>query len=216
MSAKRVIVIVSLAIVAILTTTGNSYAQGVGNLSSLPTLFTTPVPPTGWVVSDPATGGPVPVVLDPTGPVWGKSFTGPNGGNFLYPPTSPSNPALPVTELLQVAGTNPWTDWHEDVIGIDAQGFPDPGWTWANPFVLVNGLPAPGLTVTGVGTSNLSFFFNPVAPGSTITIRKDLVYAGTPGAAFFGTLAVHEYPTPEPASLVLLAAGALWSLRRLR
>jgi hypothetical protein len=189
-------------------------AQGVGNLGSLPTQFQTGTPANGWTVM--SSTGPIPVSLDPTGPVWGKSFTGPNGGPFFYPPTSPNNPALPVTEILQVAGGLPWTDWHEDVIGIDASGAPDPGWSWANPFILVNGQPASNLTIAGVGTGNLSFYFDPVLPGSIIQIRKDLVYSGPAGAVFTGTLAVHEYPTgvPEPTTLGLLALGGLCALRR--
>jgi hypothetical protein len=191
-------------------------AQGVGNLGSLPTQFTTPVPPTGWTVIN--SNGAIPVVLDPNGPAWGKNFTGPNGGPFPYPPTSPTNPALPVTEVLQVAGNLPWTDWHEEVIGIDGlTGAPDPGWSWGNnPTILVGGLPAAGLSITGAGTSNLSFFFNPITPGTVIDIRKDLVYTGVPGAVFNGTLAIHEYPTgvPEPTSLGLLCIGGLCALRR--
>ncbi len=189
-------------------------AQGVGNLGSLPTQFATTAPPTGWNVGGSA--GPIPVVLDPAGPMWGKSFTGPNGGPFLYPPTSPSNPPLNVSEMLQVAGNLPWTDWHEEVIGIDVAGAPDFGWSWANPFILVNGQPATGLSITGVGTNTLSFFFDPVAPGSIVQIRKELVYTGNPGAVFAGTLAVHEYPTgvPEPATLGLLGVAALCVLRR--
>lgn len=189
-------------------------AQGVGNLGSLPTSFPTGAPANGWTVI--TTAGPIPVVLDPTGPVWGKNFTGPNGGTFTYAPTSPTNPALPVTEVLQVAGNLPWTDWHENVIGIDTLGLPDPNWSWANPTILVGGLPAAGLTIVGAGTSNLSFFFNPLAPGTVVDIRKDLVYTGPAGAVFNGTLAIHEYPTPEPATLGLLALGGLAAVRRKR
>ncbi len=75
-------------------------------------------------------------------------------------------------------------------------------------------MPAPDLTVTGAGTSSLSFFFNPVAPGSTVTIRKDLVHNSLPGTAFNGTLAITEYPTPKPATIGLLAIGGLALARR--
>jgi hypothetical protein len=216
MKVQQSFVSVCVAIIAVFALSGPALAQGVGNLGSLPTSFQTGTPPNGWTVIN--TNGPIPVVLDPTGPVWSKNFTGPNGGNFFYPPTSATNPPLPVSELLVVAGTNPWTDWHEDVMGIDASGAPNPGWTWANPAVLVNGLPAPGLTVTGVGTNSLSFFFNPVAPGSVINIRKDLVYTGLPGATFIGTLAVHEWPTgvPEPGTLAILGMGAAFAVRHRR
>jgi hypothetical protein len=182
-----------------------AFAQGVGNLGSLPTQFTTPNPPTGWNVMNSTPW--IPVVLDPTGPVWGKNFGGSNpDGSFTYPAGAPP---LPVQELLQVdPASPPWTDWHEDVL--------DPAWSWANPFVLVNGNVPPGLTITGVGTGSLSFFFNSVAPGSTIDIRKDLVWNGVPGTSFTGVLPIHEYPTPEPASIGLLCVGGLLALRRLR
>ncbi len=178
-------------------------AQGVGNLGSLPTQFATSTPPNGWTVID-ATGAPIPVVLDPAGPVWGKNFTGPNGGPFSYPALAPP---LPVQELLVVSGNLPWTDWHEQLL--------DPNWSWANPTILVNGAPPPGLTISLSG-GNLSYFFNPVAPGSLIDIRKDLVYNGVPGTVFSGTLPIHEYPTgvPEPASISLFCIGGLLALRR--
>ena len=194
----RCLVVVSITLVAAQMALG----QGVGNLSSLPTQFDTPIPPTGWNVVDPATGGPIPVVLDPLGPVWGKNFTGPNGGPFSYPALAPP---LPVHELLVVAGTLPWTDWHEDVL--------DPTWSWANPTILVNGLPPTNLT-TSLSGGSLSFFFDPISPGSIIDIRKELVYNGVPGQSFQGTLPIHEYPTPEPASLGALAIGGLLAFRR--
>jgi len=177
-------------------------AQGVGNLGSLPTVFPGPNPPVGWTVGSPT--APIPVVRDPLGPPWGKSFTGPNGGPFGHPALGP---ALPVQEFLVVGGNLSWSDWHEDVIGIDASGAPDPGWVWVNPAFLVGGLPAPGLTITGAGTNSLSFYFNPLPPGTPIVIRKQLVYNGLPGTAFIGTLAIHEYPTPEPTTLSLLGIG---------
>jgi hypothetical protein len=204
MKTQNRVTLVWVAIVS-LVVSQTAMAQGVGNLSSLPTQFETSIPPSsGWVVVEP-TGLPVPVSLDPKGPVWRKNFTGPNGGPFVYPALSPP---LTVSEHLVVAGNLPWTDWHEDVL--------DPNWTWANPVLLVNGLPAPGLTVPGVGTSSLSFFFNPVAPGSFIDISKELVYNGVPGTAFTGTLPIIQYPTPEPATLGLVALGSLLLVRRRR
>src|SRR5512140_477175 len=117
MISRNTVGTVGLMMVGVLLMAGSSYGQGVGNLGSLPTLFQTGTPANGWTVAN-ATG-PIPVVLDPNGPVWGKSFTGPNGGPFFYAPTSGTNPPLPVTEVLQVAGNRPWTDWHEDVFGIN-------------------------------------------------------------------------------------------------
>ena len=95
-----------------------AFAQGVGNIGSLPTLFTTSNPPNGWSVMN--SSGPISVVLDPTGPVWGKNFGGSNpDGTFTY---SAGSPPLPVNELVMVDPTTPpWTDWHEDVL--------DPAWS---------------------------------------------------------------------------------------
>jgi hypothetical protein len=201
----RLSVVVAVSLIA----SQMALAQGVGNIGSLPTVFPGPNPPVGWNVV--SSTGPIPVVLNPTGPAWSKNFTGPNGGPFAQPAFGPP---LPVHESLVVAGILPWTDWHEDVIGIDASGAPDPGWVWANPALLVGGLPAPGLSITGAGTNSLSFYFNPLPPGTVVDIRKQLVYNGLPGATFIGTLAIHEYPTPEPATMGLMGIGSLLVWRR--
>jgi hypothetical protein len=183
--------------------TGHALAQGVNNPGSLPSSFQSPVPVTGWLVIDP-NGTPIPVSLNPNGQPWSKNFTGPNGQPFSYPAFAPP---LSVQEILQVAPTLPWTDWHEDV--------GNPGWVWANPpTVLVNNIPI-FPTITGVGTSQLNFFFSPAIPvGAVVDIRKDLQYQGIPGTVFTGTLGIHEYPTPEPTSLLLLAGGSVLALKR--
>ena len=195
----------SLILVASLLTASSALAQGVGNGGSLPIQFQQSTANGGWNVVDP-TGTPIPVQLDPNGPVWSKVFSGPGGGNFSQPAFGPP---LPVYEALQVAPNLPWSDWHEEVV--------HPDWVWTNPAILVNGVVPGGLTITGAGTNNLSFFFNPVAPGSFVEIFKDLVYNGIPGTTFIGTLNIHEYPTPEPASAALLGcAGVLLLSRRRR
>ncbi len=180
-------------------------AQGVNNPGLLPSSFATGTPASGWVVVDPS-GTPIPVSLDPTGSqVWGKTFTGPNGGNFSYPAMSPP---LPVTEMLTVAPTLPWTDWHEDVL--------DPSWVWVNPAVLVNNVQI-FPTITGVGTSSLSFFFTPALNvGDLVIIHKELQYQGVPGMTFIGTLGINQYPTgvPEPAALAMMGIGGALIRRR--
>ncbi len=178
----------------------NALAQGVGNLP-LPSHFETGVPASGWTVIDPS-GLPIPVELDPTGPFWRKEFTGPQGQPFSQPAFGPP---LPVTEVLIVAGNLPWTDWHETVL--------HPDWTWANPQILINGSPASNL-VTVISGNSVDFYFDPVYPGSLVTIKKDLIYNGVPGATFYGKLQIIEYPTPEPATAGLSSAAGLLLVRR--
>ena len=62
-----------------------------------------------------------------------------------------------------------------------------------------------GFSVNNTGPS-ISFFFNSVAPGSLIDIKKSLIYTG-PVPAVFPSIDINQYPTPEPASILLLAGG---------
>jgi hypothetical protein len=189
-------------------------AQGVGNLGSLPTQFQSPVPIAGWSVDSGNAASPwVPVQISPTGPQWVKTFSAPNGQPFTAFPGQ----TFTLQELLVIAPPLSWTDWHEHIL--------TPGWDWVQPTVFLANVPPPGLSpppgLTTVYTpGNLStggtvdFYFNPLAPGTLIDIRKTLQYNGPAGAIFNGTLQIAEYPTPEPASLVMLAVGGLLVRRR--
>jgi hypothetical protein len=203
MKAKKAIMTVSLVMVGVLLTAATSYGQGVGNLGSLPGSFVVQ-PPGHFDVS--TTAGPIPVVLDPAGPQWIKKFE--LGGLVVGP-----GQQFTVHESLVVAGNLPWQDWHEQVL--------TPGWDWLpNSIILANGLPAAGLTVAttpGVFPTggSIDYTFNSLAPGTLVDIRKVLVYTGgATGVPFQGTIEIAQYPTPEPATLVLLAMGGIAMLRR--
>lgn len=191
--------------------TNVALGQGVGNLGSLPTQFQSLVPITGWSVDSGNAAYPwVPVQISPTGPQWVKTFTGPNGQPFTAVPGQ----TFTLQELLEVAPTQSWTDWHEEIL--------TPGWDWLPPSnLLANFVPAPGLTTVytpGTMTSGgqVDFYFNPIAPGTQVVIRKMLIYVGTPGATFNGTLQIAQYPTPEPTTMGLMALGGAALLRRRR
>ena len=201
---KRTASLMSVASVSILFCTAGALAQGVGNLPALPIIIPGNAATGGWVV------GPVEVVRDPNGPKWIKHFTDPNGGPFTAIPGQ----MFSVIEQLYIAPQLPWSDWHEEIL--------TPGWDWAGPIVmLANGSPASGLVITntpGVAPTGgtLGLDFDPLFPGTQVLIRKQLQYTGTLGTVFVGTVEIAQYPTPEPASLGLLAIGSLLSLRRRR
>jgi hypothetical protein len=189
--------LVALVGVASMAVSGAAFAQGVGNLGQLPfQIFHNSA--NVWVVTGP-NGGPLPVVLNPAGPVWHKDLAPPPGALIQGGAT------YTLQESLVVAGNLPWADYHEDILT-------PPGWNWINPSLLVNGLVPAGYSVVNTGPS-VSFYFNPIPPGSVVTISKNLVYSG-PVPAFFPGIGVNQYPTPEPATLGLAALGGLVTLHR--
>ncbi len=181
-------------------------AQGVGNLPSLPTNFSTPGG--GWVVGTPL--NPIPVVRDPNGPKWIKHFTDANGLIPVFPGQS-----FAVHESLLVAPTLPWTDWHEEIL--------TPDWDWSPQLqIMVNGggPPVNLVVVNTPGNVNqggiLSLYFDALPPGTQIDIRKELIYTGTSAGIAIPSIDIAQYPTPEPASLGLLILGSVFALHRRR
>ena len=146
-----------------------------------------------------------------------KDFSGyvDNGDVFIFINNPPK-----LIETIEIApGSAPWEDWHEQILS--------PNWIWTKVDVV-----APGLTNLEVSIDGnvVDLTFDPVGPGSpgmTIQITKEMRYDGdpydlfpnifwpapVPGEVFIEVL---EYPTPEPATLSLLALGALAALRRRR
>lgn len=203
MKTQKTVGMASMFGLAVLVAAATSYGQGVGNLGSLPTTF---YGPNAFVVADPA-GAPVGVEFNPAGPAWIKTF---DFGAVLPQPGQ----QFTVYESLQVTGNLPWQDWHEKALS--------PGWDWdlATTF-LANGLAPAGLSVSVTPSSltsggSIDYTFNSLPVGTVVDIYKTLVYTGIPGTAWQGPVRIAEAPTPEPATVSLLALGGLAMLRRAR
>lgn len=162
---------------------------------------------------------------------------GPWADDQYDPEADPADQGLLSTIFLQEwveVGEGPdWTDWHEEIVD-------SPGWVWAHGQVQVDGMnlqspflevqlpseevfnPPESLQVDATGTTvDFTFFDDPLPEGTTVRVLKELVYVGpTPsfndGETYSGALTIHEYPTPEPTTLSLLAVGGLMVIRSRR
>ncbi len=132
--------------------------------------------------------------------------------------------------------SRPVSDWHEEIL--------TPGWEWVLPgdarfpnlfppgesLITRDGQPwqwqhqpHPG----GPDPTKLWVEFPPIDPGHVLDVHKALLWVGTPDNRVWGdgtrndgtvidesSIRVREYPTPEPATLGLVALGAVALLRR--
>ena len=99
-----------------------------------------------------------------------------------------------------------WTDWDEQIMTL--------GWHWANASLVITEPDLSTKNVIGVISTKVNpndfvvFNFIPAEnPGATLAITKNLVFnAGVPVNQ---NCLIIEYPTPEPATIVLLISGLL-------
>ena len=130
-----------------------------------------------------------------------------------------ATPFLSLSEFLQVGPGPSWTDWHENIL--------TPGWSWGNVNIVTPGVVGPTNLVINQAGPSVDFFFDPLAPGTNVIIRKQLHFNGQPNttmqADFLAgnySIRVAEYPTstPEPTTLPLvglaLGGAAMVGLRR--
>lgn len=124
---------------------------------------------------------------------------------------------MELTEEIEIGLNTPWTGWHEVILTAD--------WKWGQVLNFSSPDGITGLNPNVVGNT-AEFAFDALYPGTKINIRKELIYLGNVQDLFpsFGgppvpnasKILVQEYPTPEPATMSLLALGALAVLRRRR
>lgn len=199
------------SLVTTLLTAQSTLAQGTANSPST-THVVDVSNTTVWIggPNDTINGPlPIPIDLDANGGPWRKEIYSNS--------TSPFFGGSPIfRETILNTGTEPWTDWHEINLGIGNIGA-----NWGSPSavtdVRVAGTSISFTASISAQTLNIDNFSQPVLPGQVLEIEKHFEITTDnivgPNTLLF-TLA--EFPTtniPEPASLTLLVACGLASLR---
>lgn len=156
------------------------------------------------LVGDPI--NPQPIDLDPNGPPWSKGIFDPS---MIMATGGP----LDIVETIINVGTEPWGDWHEEILAPPA-GLPPAIWNSVTSME-INGNPIT-FSVMGTGTQTLWMdnFSQPVLPGDVLVIRKQAeVFPNSAGATGVPLIRMIEFPTPvpEPTTLLLgvLSLGAM-------
>ncbi len=200
---KRIFTITSIAICTIMFFTTAALAQGT---ATGPSTFHYADP--GGVVyvggpNDLINGpAPFPIDLDASGPPWRKAILSDPASGF-------GSGNITMIETVLNVGTEPWYDWHEQVIP-DAVGA---AWSGVNS-VLINGLPITFNQMITGSSLTIDGFSQPVLPGDVLVIEKELYTTANlvgPGKKLVDVL---EYPTPEPGSASLMGVGALLLCKR--
>lgn len=144
---------------------------------------------------------PYPIDLDITGGPWRKQMK--------TSPLSAGGAPGKLIETIQNVGAEPWHDWHETFISGGIAG----NWS-AVDSVLINGSSIT-FDQSLIGSMlTIDNFSQPVLPGDVLTLTKSMVTTDNvigPDQVLFTVL---EYPTPEPATALLLAAGCAPCLLR--
>ncbi len=132
-------------------------------------------------------------------------------GDFIT--DTPEDPIVWIVETVDNFTNFTWTDYHIDIgmdktfsiVGVVAP--PDWTWTITQP---VSGQPLPGDTSSGTGWVGTVDYYagTPIPMGGSGQFGLAVQFAGS---VAFSTA---QIPTPEPASLILLALGSLLLRRR--
>lgn len=171
------------------------------------------------------------LIFDPSAPPMIKTFDTPRhptGAPILLDAQQPFPQRVDEVFDLIPGASKPVSDWHEEIL--------TPGWEWmlitAAPLITRNGFawPYTHIPMPVPDPAKIWVEFPPIMPGEVLDIHKALLWVGTPGNRVWGDgtddtglpvdergIRVLEYPTPEPASAVLLGlAGACAVVRSRR